>query len=86
MDVFQQLHHGMTIEAVRRVLRGWREALPSAVLSIDKTHLFYTIEFTPPPPATGTPLRLTFDNGKLLIWGEPADPQLDSDDDTAQAG
>lgn len=73
------------MDDVRKLLRGWRESLPGAVLSPDKTHLFYTVDFTP-PPKTGSPMRLTFDNGKLLIWGEPADPNLTGDQGPAKAG
>lgn len=76
----------MTIDEVRGVLRGWREVLPSAVLSPDKTHLFYTIDFSPPTNAGGRPLRATFDNGKLFIWGEPADPNAQAGEDPAAAG
>jgi hypothetical protein len=72
--ITDQLRRGMSMDEVRELLRRWRESLPSAVLSPDKTHLFYTVEFTPPAGSPGLPLRLTFDNGKLFVWGEPADP------------
>ena len=72
------LRVGLTMEEVRRLLRGWHESLPGAVLSPDKTHLFYTVDFAPPPSASTRAMRLTFDNGKLLIWGEPADESLAS--------
>jgi len=61
------------MDDVRKLLRGWRESLPSAFLSPDKTHLFYTVEFIAPNMKDDRPLRLTFDNGKLLIWGEASD-------------
>ena len=86
MQVTDQLQIGLALEEVRTLLRGWREALPSAVLSPDRTHLFYTIDFRPPASAAGRPLRLTFDNGKLFIWGEPADPQADGGQSPAAAG
>ena len=76
----------MTIDDVRRLLRGWREVLPSAVLSPDKIHLFYTIDFTPPASAGQRPLRTTFDNGRLFIWGEPADISAQAGEDPAVAG
>ena len=74
MGAIEQLQRGMTVDEVRRLLHGWREALPSAVLSRDKTHLFYTFDLAPPPGIAGPPLRLTFDNGRLLLWGEPVEP------------
>ena len=76
------LQRGMTMDEVRRALPGWRESLPSAVLSPDRTHLFYTLDFKRPYPGTGS-LRLTFDNGRLLIWGEPAEPGLGAGQDPA---
>jgi hypothetical protein len=76
----------MSMDDVRTLLRGWRESLPCAVLSPDKTHLFYTVDFTPPPNVGSSAMRLTFDNGKLLIWGEPADPNLASGHGPAEAG
>jgi hypothetical protein len=72
MGPIDQLRAGMPMDEVRQLLRGWRESLPSAFLSPDKTHLFYTIEFAAPSNG-GRPIRLTFDNGKLLIWGEASD-------------
>src|SRR6202035_482920 len=35
-----ELRAGMSMDDVRMLLRGWRESLPGAVLSPDKTHLF----------------------------------------------
>ena len=74
MHEADQLRIGMSLDEVRTLLRGWHEELPSAVLSPDRTHLFYTITFTPPRDRQSFTLRLTFDNGRLFIWGEPADP------------
>lgn len=79
MGVTEGLRVGLPLNEVRTLLRGWKEALPSAVLSPDKTHLFYTIDFRPPANSTERRLRLTFDNGKLFIWGEPADPDIGQD-------
>jgi hypothetical protein len=72
MALTDGLRVGMAMEEVRTLLPGWRESLPSAVLSPDRTHLFYTVDFTPPKTSTDRALRLTFDNGRLMIWGEPA--------------
>lgn len=74
MGLTDGLRVGMAVEDARKQLRGWCEATPSAFLSPDKTHLYYTVEFRPPNLNDERPLRLTFDNGKLLIWGESADP------------
>lgn len=74
MGPADELRPGLPMEETRKLLRGWRESLPSAFLSPDKTHLYCTIEFLSPPGKGGRPLRLTFDNGKLLIWGEASDP------------
>ena len=82
MGITDDLRRGMTVEDVRKLLRGWREALPSALLSPDKTHLYYTIDFVPQKAAAKL-LRLTFDNGKLIIWGEPANA---ADPGAARAG
>lgn len=65
------LTQGMSLEDAKRALRGWRVGLPSAILSMDKTHLFTTFDFDPPSAAVGSPMRLTFDNGRLLFWGTP---------------
>ena len=75
MGLVDQLRTGMPMDDVRKLLHGWRETLPSAVLSPDRTHLFYTIDFRPPFDSDERRMRLTFDNGKLMIWGEPADPK-----------
>ena len=67
-----ELRRDMTVEDVRKLLGGWRESsLPSAIVSVDK-HLYYTIDLTPPPNLAARRLRLTFHNGLLVIWGEPA--------------
>jgi len=39
----QRLQVGMTMDEVRNLLRGWRAGLPSAFLSHDKTHLYYSV-------------------------------------------
>ena len=66
------LTKGMTFDEVCRTLKGWRYQAESAVMSVDKLHLFNIWDFTPPAATHARPLRITFDNGKLLMWGEPA--------------
>ena len=68
----QRLQVGMTMDEVRNLLRGWRAGLPSAFLSHDKTHLYYSVEYVPPEGSSERHFRLTFDNGKLLDWSEAA--------------
>lgn len=63
----------MSLEAVQQVLNGWKSHVCNAMLSTDRLHLFHTRDFLPPPNSPHKPQRMTFDNGKLLIWGEPAD-------------
>jgi hypothetical protein len=70
-----QLRAGMSLAEVRVVLRGWHESPPSsAALSPESTHLFFTVEFFRSTDQTTDALRLTFDNGKLLVWGDSAEP------------
>jgi len=64
----------MTLEQVKAALKGWRDEMPSAYLSTDRTHLFYTVDFIPPKGSGEDRVRMTFDNGRLLYWGDPADP------------
>jgi hypothetical protein len=75
----ERLQVGMTMDEVRHLLRGWREGLPSAFLSHDKTHLYYSVEYTPPEGSDRKRERLTFDNGRLLQWSDAAE-------DTAPGG
>jgi hypothetical protein len=73
MSNLNPLRSGMTLEEVRRSLTGWRKGKENtAILSPDKTHLFFTVDFTPPPGASEPTIRMTFDNGRLIFWGEPA--------------
>lgn len=69
-----QLKAGMTLEQVKSALKNWRDEMPSAYLSSDRTHLFYTVDFLPPLGSMEGRVRMTFDNGRLLHWGDPADP------------
>lgn len=69
----EQLVTGMSVGEVRSLLKGWSELPSSAGLSPDKTHLYYTVEFMPQADQPQVPLRVTFDNGKLLVWGYPTD-------------
>lgn len=73
MGLRDQLKAGMTFEQVKNVFKGWREANPSAFLAPERTHLFYTADFLPPKNSNESKLRMTFDNGTLLFWGDPAD-------------
>ena len=67
----------MSLEAVQQILSGWKSQVCNAMLSADRLHLFRTWDFLPPPNSPFKPQRMTFDNGKLLIWGEPADVEED---------
>ena len=80
----EQLKSEMRLEEVRKVLKGWHESMPSAYISPDSTHLFYTVDFNPPVGSAEGKLRATFDNGRLLFWGDPADPH-ENDDATQSA-
>ena len=71
-DLQRYLYRGMSLAEVRALLGGWTESPPTADLSPEKTHLYYTADFIPPPHVDSGPWRLTFDNGRLLAWGEPA--------------
>jgi len=66
-----QISAGMTIDQVEQCMPGWRRSMPSAILSMDKTHLFTTFDLLPPAGSSEPPLRMTFDNGRLLFWGTP---------------
>lgn len=79
----EQLRPGMTLQEVKHLLRGWREEIPRAVLSPEKTRLYYTAHFVPPAGSTEGTLRMTFDNGKLLLWGDPADSMPDASSESA---
>jgi hypothetical protein len=69
----EQLVTGMSVGEVRSLLKGWSELSSSAGLSPDKTHLYYTVEFMPPADQPQVPLRVKFDNGKLMAWDHPTD-------------
>ena len=66
------LRAGMSLAEARNLLKGWTESPPAADHSPDKTRLYYTADFIPPSYFAARALRLTFDNGKLLVWGESA--------------
>lgn len=81
MGILNQFRAGMTLEEVRSLLPSWRKGKESgAILSPDKTHLFFTVDFDPPPRSAERPVRMTFDNGRLIFWGEPAKPCEPHDD------
>ena len=85
MGLREQLRAGMRLEEVRAILKGWRETMPSAFLSPDRTHLFHTVDFNPPAGGAERIVRTTFDNGRLLHWGDPADPHTGPNDVTESA-
>jgi len=62
----------MSFDEVRQRLARWRYQAASAVMSPDRLHLFHTWDFTPPSGSNEKPLRITFDNGTLVVWGEAA--------------
>ena len=67
-----ELQMGMSFEEVRKTLKHWKHEPAGAVMSPDRHRLYHTWDFTPPEQCPDQPLRITFDNGRLLIWGEPA--------------
>ena len=70
----RQLTQGMTMDEVRALLVGWRMGVAhTALLSPDRTHLYQTLDVSPPKNSDRKPVRMTFDNGRLLFWGEPTD-------------
>jgi hypothetical protein len=66
------LAEGMTLEQVRQSLAGWRAQVANAMISTDHLHLFHTWDFTPPPQSDWKTVRMIFDNGKLMLWDDPA--------------
>jgi hypothetical protein len=73
----------MSLAEVRELLAGWTAVANSAMLSPNRLHLFHTWDFTPPAILGAKPVRATFDNGRLLIWGEPTDDKTGGASGTA---
>ena len=65
------LQVGMSLEQARQVLRGWRDHPGRLIGSI------HICDFTR-REGPGSTLRLTFENGRLLIWGKPSDDRGDT--------
>jgi hypothetical protein len=72
MNPVDQIKLGMSPDEVRQLLKGWTARVADGILSADRLHLFHTWDFVPRSGSPFKALRATFDNGKLLIWGEPA--------------
>jgi hypothetical protein len=85
LNPLDQLARDMSLEQVQQSLVGWKSQVASAMLSRDRLHLFHTWDFTPPPGSDFKTQRMTFDNGKLLIWGEPAALEEDRTDEARSA-
>jgi hypothetical protein len=65
------LSSGLSLEAVRCLLAGWKDHPARATKSPDNR--YYSVwDFTPPEGSDASPLRLTFENEKLIFWGEPS--------------
>jgi len=79
----EKLRKGMSLEEVQRQLRRWRWQVNNVILSADRRHLFHTWDFTPPRGPPHKSLRMTFDNGQLLLWGDPADEKPERSSQTA---
>jgi hypothetical protein len=62
---------GMSLEQARALLRGWTA---SPKLMTAATQVLSQWDFLP-PDGGADPLRLTFGDGKLLLWGTPAGEQ-----------
>lgn len=72
MGDVSKLKLGMCFDEVCRALEGWRHQSAGAIISFDKLHLFHSWDFAPPDGRGEQPLRITFDNSKLVIWGRAA--------------
>lgn len=72
MSYAEQLSAGMSFDEVREKLVKWRYHAVNALMSPDRLHVYHTWDFTPPASINEAPLRMTFDNGNLLIVGEAA--------------
>ena len=66
------LSPGLSLEAVRSLLAGWRDHPARATQSEDRTRYYAVWDFTPPEGSDAPPLRLTFENERLILWGKPS--------------
>ena len=64
------LYVGMSLDAVRNALQGWREH-PKLVAK-STPNIYHVWDFIPPEGSGETPIRLTFFSDDLVLWGEPA--------------
>ena len=67
-----RLSFGLSLEAVRSLLAGWKDHPARATESADRAKLYAVWDFTPPQGSDAPPLRLTFENEKLILWGQPS--------------
>jgi hypothetical protein len=65
------LSRGLSVGAVRRLLPGWHADPLVATFSDDRKSFLTVWDFTPPPESDADPIRLTFVNYELEVWGSP---------------
>ena len=63
---------GMSLDAVRRLLAGWKDHPVRAADTLDQTHYFSIWDFVPPEGSGQKTIRMTFDGTQLVFWGEPS--------------
>ena len=62
---------GLSLVEAKALLLGWEDHPIRATGSGNE--LFVLWDFTPPEWVDASPLRLTFKNDQLIVWGAPAD-------------
>jgi hypothetical protein len=71
--VMTDLQVGLSLEQVRLLLPGWKDVPRQMVKPQDSPNLYHTWDFIPPLDSGLSPIRMTFDNDKLVVWGEAAE-------------
>ena len=67
---------GMNIAQVRHLLPGWTDhPIRLAGNSYNPVHVW---DFTPPEGSTCRSIRITFDNSGVVLWGEPAERNMNA--------
>src|SRR5690349_17413285 len=61
------LSFGLSFQAVRSLLAGWKDHPARATQSEDRSRYYAVWDFTPPEGSDAPPLRLTFENEKLIL-------------------
>jgi hypothetical protein len=65
---------GLSLDAVRKLLEGWKEHPVQVAKVYDgNPDVYSTWDFTPPSDLEEEPVRMTFANDELMVWGAPRD-------------